>query len=69
MTNPVTPAQEVSVVTIRVSNFSKRFPVRNNCGWQSKERPQNERQNYSLLTTDQDHSDIAIRVQNLSKCY
>ena len=51
MTNPVTPAQEVSVVTIRVSNFSKHFPVRNNCGWQSKERPQNERQDYSLLTS------------------
>ena len=51
MTNPVTTAREVSVVTIRVSNFSKRFPVRNNCGWQSKERPQNERQDYSLLTS------------------
>ena len=51
MTNPVTPALEVSVVTIRVSNFSKRFPVRNNCDWQSKERPQNERQDYALLTS------------------
>ena len=51
MTNLVTPAEEVSVVTIRVSNFSKRFPVRNNCGWQSKERPQNERQDHSLLTS------------------
>lgn len=29
MTNPVPTAQEVSVVTIRVSNFSKRFPIWN----------------------------------------
>jgi len=51
MTNPVTTAREVSAVTIRVSNFNKCFPVRNSCGWQSKERPQNERQDHSLLTS------------------